>query len=114
MRWQGREESSNIEDRRSQGSGGFGGNFGGGGLGQNPFGTGGGMLPSGRSRMSLGSLGIIVVFLLIAWAFGINPLQLLNGDVSPDQSTSFDTNNNTLGMAGGIQWVGFNRARAAR
>ena len=30
MKWQGREESSNIEDRTGQGGGGMGGGFGGG------------------------------------------------------------------------------------
>jgi len=82
MKWQGREESSNIEDRRGQstGGGGLGGGFG----GQNPFGTGSGggfRLPSGRSGGSLGSIGLIILFIIIAMAFGINPLQLLNGDL---------------------------------
>ena len=59
MKWQGREQSSNIEDRRAEGGGGFGGGLGRGGFGSNPFGTGGGQfrLPSGRSGTSLGGLG---------------------------------------------------------
>ena len=79
VKWQGREESSNIEDRRGQGGG--GGGFGG-GLGSNPFGTGGGgfRLPSGRSGGGLGGIAIIVVFVLIAMAFGVNPLSILTGD----------------------------------
>ena len=68
MKWQGREQSSNIEDRRSQG-GSSGGGFGG-GMGSNPFGTGGGgfRLPSGRGGSSLGGLAIIVIFVIIALA----------------------------------------------
>ena len=77
VKWQGREESSNIEDRRGQGGG--GGGFGG-GLGSNPFGTGGGgiRLPTGRG--GIGGIVIIVVFVLIAMAFGVNPLSILTGD----------------------------------
>ena len=87
MRWQGRAESSNIEDRRGQGGGfgggGLGGGFGGGGLGgglgSSPFGTGGGIpIPVGPG--GFGSIVIIIIFVLIAMAFGINPLSLLTGD----------------------------------
>ena len=71
VKWQGREESSNIEDRRGQSTG---GGLGGGGPGSNPFGTGGGgfRLPSGRSGGGLGSIGIIILFVIIAMAFGIS------------------------------------------
>ncbi len=93
VRWQGREQSSNIEDRRGQGGGfgggfgggGLGGGFGGGGLGGGPL--GGIQLPSGRSGSSLGSIAIVVIFVLIAMAFGINPLTLLTGG-DTTQSTS--------------------------
>jgi predicted metalloprotease len=83
VKWQGRQKSSNIEDRRGQG-GGFGGGFGrSGGLGNSPLGQGGGLrLPSGRSGGGLGGLLIIVVFVGIAMAFGINPLSILTGDTS--------------------------------
>ena len=55
VRWQGRRQSSNIEDRRGQTGGGLGGGFGRGGLGSNPFGQGGGMrIPMGRSGGGLG------------------------------------------------------------
>jgi predicted metalloprotease len=81
MRWQGRQESSNIEDRRAQG-GGFGGGFGGGlggGFGGGPLRTGGGIpIPiGGRGGMS-GIVGIVIL-LIICWALGINPLTLLAG-----------------------------------
>jgi predicted metalloprotease len=69
MRWQGRRESSNIEDRRGQG--GFEG------------GMGGPRLPMGfpTRRGGAGGLGIgaIVVILIVAWIAGINPLALLGG-----------------------------------
>jgi predicted metalloprotease len=71
MRWEGREESSNIEDRRDGGGGfetggGFGGGSGGGGFGM-PINLGG------------GGIGTIVIMLIIAWVLGINPLALLSG-----------------------------------
>jgi len=96
MKWQGREQSSNIEDRRTQGGGGFGGGLGGGfGGGNNPFGQGGGFrLPSGRSGTGLGGIGIIILFIIIAMAFGINPLSILTGDYNNSTTNSFD--NSTL------------------
>lgn len=74
MRWEGRRESSNIEDRRDGGeddgsdTGGGGGSFGGGGFG--------GGLPI---NLGGGGIGTIVVMLIIAWVLGINPLTLLTG-----------------------------------
>jgi predicted metalloprotease len=73
MRWEGRRESSNIEDRRDDGGddGGFssgpGGGYSGGGFGGFPINLGG------------GGIGTIVVVLIIAWVLGINPLTLLSG-----------------------------------
>lgn len=58
MKWEGQEESSNVEDRR--------GDDGGGGGGGSPLG--------GRSI----GLGTVVVALLASWVFGINPLTALN------------------------------------
>ncbi|OUM04019.1 KPN_02809 family neutral zinc metallopeptidase [Variovorax sp. JS1663] len=55
MRWEGNEQSDNVEDRRS-GGGGFGG------------------LPIGGRSVGLGT---IVVALVAGWIFGINPLTLL-------------------------------------
>ena len=60
MRWEDERESSNVEDRRGQ-RGGFG-----------VPGLGGGMRRSG----GLG-VGTIVIAMLVAWLFGINPLTLL-------------------------------------
>jgi predicted metalloprotease len=76
VKWQGRQGSSNIEDRRSQGGGGLGGGF---GRGNSPLGGGGFRLPTGRSGGGIGGIVIIIVFIGIAMAFGINPLDILNG-----------------------------------
>ena len=90
MKWRGRQQSSNIEDRRGQG-GGLGG------LGGNPFGRGGGgiRIPTGGrgSRGGIGSLIGIVVVLGIIWvATGTNPIDILTGgsgtSSSPPASSS--------------------------
>jgi predicted metalloprotease len=57
MKWEGNRESENVEDRRGQGGGGGGG-----------FGIGG---------RSVG-IGTVVVAVVAGWAFGINPLTMLN------------------------------------
>jgi uncharacterized protein len=58
MRLDDLPESSNIEDRREEGGGGFGG------------------IPGGRGGLGLGT---IVVLGLIGWAFGIDPRLLIGG-----------------------------------
>lgn len=80
MRWQGRRQSTNIRDVRGSG-GGFGGGLGGyrGGLGR------GG--PLVVRRAGGGGIGIIIVVLIIAWLMGINPLQLLSGEIPGSTST---------------------------
>ena len=77
MRWQGRRESSNVDDQR-----GSGGGFGGFGRG---IGGGGFRVPIGGGRRGGGlSIGVIVVVGLIAWALGFNPLALLaTGELVP-------------------------------
>jgi uncharacterized protein len=57
MKWEGQEQSSNVEDRRGEGMGG-----------------GGGMRRIGGRGIGLGS---IVIALLAGWIFGINPLTVL-------------------------------------
>jgi uncharacterized protein len=66
MRWDDSRQSENVEDRR-----GAGGGFGGGGF----------RLPIGRGGLGLGGM---VVLGLLAYAFGIDPLLLLQG-VDPTQ-----------------------------
>ena len=57
MKWEGQEQSDNVEDRRDSGGG---GGFGGSGLG-------------GRSI----GLGSVAIALVAGWVFGINPLTVL-------------------------------------
>ena len=74
MRWQGREESDNVEDRRGSGGGAPGG-----------FGRGGGLGGPGFRVVRGGGLsGIIMLgaIALVLWMVGINPLPLLFGDGS--------------------------------
>jgi uncharacterized protein len=71
MRLEDQPESQNIDDRRGQSAGGRGG--GGMGLGGIP-------LPIGRGGMGIGG---ILILLVVAWFAGINPLQLLSGNVTP-------------------------------
>lgn len=82
MKWQGRERSSNIEDRRSQGGGGFG-RMGGGNLGGIRIPTGGRSAGGG-----LGIVGIIVVLGIIWFATGQNPIDVLTGGMSGGSTTS--------------------------
>ena len=55
MKWEGEEQSSNVEDRRGQGAGGGGRRLGGRGVG----------------------IGTIAIALVAGWIFGINPLTVL-------------------------------------
>jgi len=57
MRWEGNEESDNVEDRRDEGGG--GGGFG---------------LPIGGRGIGIGT---VAVALIAGWIFGINPLTVL-------------------------------------
>jgi predicted metalloprotease len=59
MRWEGNDQSDNVEDRRDGGGGG-GGGFGG--------------LPIGGRSVGLGT---VAVALIAGWIFGINPLTVL-------------------------------------
>ena len=67
MRWQGGRQSSNVEDMRGVGGGGFGGGFG------MPIG-----MPGGFGGAGLGGFGFLV-FILIALALGVDPSQILSG-----------------------------------
>jgi len=74
MRWQGRRQSTNINDTRGSG-GGFGGGMG--GMGRGPFAV---------RRAGGGGIGIIIVILIASYFLGINPLDLLNGNISSTSS----------------------------
>jgi hypothetical protein len=82
MRWQGRRESENVEDRRGTDGGGMGDSGGFGGY------SGGGMrIPVGRGGLGIGG---IVALLVVGWLLGINPLDLLSGDNSGGGSFPVD------------------------
>lgn len=75
MEWKGRRQSDNIEDRRSDPSG-----------GGNPFGRGGGFsFPSGGGvgrrggGLSIGTIIFLVVIYLIFKAMGIDLMQVMDG-----------------------------------
>jgi len=73
MRWRGRRQSSNIEDRRGASGGGF----------RLPGGRGGRVsLPIGRGGGKIG-LGTIALVLVAAWVFGLDPMMLLGGGAPP-------------------------------
>lgn len=78
MKWQGRKRSSNIEDRRGQGGGGMFGS----GRASGP----GLRIPSGRAGGGMG-LGGIVIIIVIALLFGVNPLALLDGSMTGGGAT---------------------------
>ena len=90
MRWRGRRQSTNIRDVRSSG-GGFGGGFGRSGGG---FGGGGPVV----RRAGGGGIGMIIILVIIAFVFGINPLELLTGNTgqAPTQAPPGET-----GLQGG-------------
>jgi hypothetical protein len=73
MRWQGRRQSSNIEDRRGQRGlpGGMGG------MGPRIRIPGGGRAGGG----GIGIIGVLII-LGIAWFAGVNPLELIDGGSS--------------------------------
>jgi predicted metalloprotease len=99
MKWQGRQRSSNIEDRRGAPRGGIGG-LGGGGLGSNPFGRGGGIgIPTGgRSGGGIGSIIVIVLVLGVIWLVTKqNPIDVLTGG---GQSASTSSQSRPLPNAG--------------
>ncbi len=58
MKWEGQDQSSNVEDRRGEGGGGGGG---------------GGRMIGGRGI----GVGTIAIALVAGWVFGINPLTVL-------------------------------------
>lgn len=83
MRWRGRRESSNIEDRRGQG--GYSAGFPGGGM----------RIPVG-GKGGIGIVGLLVLVGLMLF-FGIDPRVLLEGGAPPTQQTQQQTDDQTGG-----------------
>jgi predicted metalloprotease len=85
MRWQGRRQSTNIRDVRGSGGelGGLGGGLGGGYSG----GLGGRRGPIGVRRAGGGGIGAVIVILVIAYFLGVNPLELLDGNLQSTPSS---------------------------
>lgn len=103
MKWQGRQRSSNIEDRRRSGGGGLGGRSGG-------FGLPGGMrIPTGRAGSGgLGLVGIIVVLGML-WALGMNPIDVITGGgggVATNQSQQYAPPPSSAGQDELAEFVG--------
>lgn len=78
MKWQGRQRSSNVQDRRGQPKSGRSGGF---SFPGSSGGSGGGMrIPTGRAGGGgLGLIGVIVVLGIIWFATGQNPLDTILG-----------------------------------
>jgi hypothetical protein len=72
MRWRGRRQSANVEDRRGQS-----------GFSRAGFGRGG-RIAVGRAGGGIGGLIVIVVLMLV---FGIDPMQLLEGTTTPTEQS---------------------------
>ncbi|CAN5311705.1 neutral zinc metallopeptidase [soil metagenome] len=90
MRWGGRRESGNIEDRRGQ-EGGFGG-IGGGPRLSFPGG--------GRAGGGLG-IGAVAIILVVGWFLGINPMDVLSTmDGSGQVSTGTGSGSQPAGRIG--------------
>lgn len=68
MRWQGRRESDNVEDRRGQSG--------------SPFGGGGFRLPSGKGGI------VLLIIVLVAGYYGVDLTGMLTGEPMPQQQTS--------------------------
>lgn len=70
MRWQGRRESDNVEDRRSDSG--------------SPLGGGGGgfRIPSGKGGI------VLLIIVLVAGYYGVDLTGMLTGEPMPQQQTS--------------------------
>ena len=81
MRWQGRRQSSNVEDRRgADATGGFGDTGPRIGIG----------MPGGRRGGGL-SIGAVVIVLVVGWFLGVNPLTLLGSLEGVDTGGTYGT-----------------------
>ncbi|MEM7215423.1 MAG: neutral zinc metallopeptidase [Pseudomonadota bacterium] len=89
MRWKGRRRSSNVEDQRGGGNGGFR-------LPGNSGATGRGMqIPMGGGRRSGGGgmgIGTLIIIGIVLWFLGINPLTMLGGGLGGGLGGNFAPN----------------------
>ncbi len=85
MKWRGRRKSTNIEDRRGQSAGGFGG----GGRGISPM----LLIPLFRLLFSKAGLVIVAILVVVMFLTGTNPLSLLQqfvgGEAQYAQTTDY-------------------------
>ena len=91
MKWRGRRQSSNIDDRRGQRRGGFGG-----GMSDR---SGGGRIRIPGGRASGGGIGLIVIVVLVGMFLGVNPMELLGGSVPSGPSAGSSTSRPTTNAA---------------
>lgn len=90
MKWRGRQRSSNVQDRRGSGTGGFG----------RSAGTGRGIrIPVGGRGGGMG-IGAIIVIVIIGMVLGINPMSLLDGTMGTSTSGSGESVSRPLPEAG--------------
>lgn len=103
MQWKGRRQSSNIEDRRSEGGGlgGLGGGLGG-GMGRGPI-----RIPIRAGGGSFSGLVILVVLFFALRACGIDPLELLDGGQSPQQTQTQSRSQSGTGTGASDQMTQF-------
>ena len=103
MKWQGRKRSSNIEDRRGQR---------GGGNGHRPGGRNTGL---GRIRMpgnaragagGIGGIGLLIAVVVIGMALGVDPMQLLSGNVPTNTAPPSSQSGGQVGDDDLAQFVG--------
>lgn len=82
MKWRGRRESANVEDRR--GEGGFAGGMGGTGFPGGGYGGAGPRMriPGGGRGGGLG-IGGFIVLLVVLWLLGVDPISFLTGEMAP-------------------------------
>lgn len=91
MKWIGRRQSGNVEDRRGSGGSGGGGGFG---------------IP--RALFSKGGLVVVVIIVIVAWIGGVNPLQLLE-QVNNGNNDSYQSDQTYTPSASEEELAGFVR-----
>lgn len=103
MKWQGRKRSSNIDDRRGQSDSGGNSRRSGGNRGLGRI-----RMPSGgrKGAGGIGGIGLIIAIVVIGMALGVDPMQLLNGNVPTSPSPETTHTNTPVGNDDLAQFVG--------